>query len=323
MNRVKSSTGGVLITGGTGFAGSHLVRHLKLNAVGISVLATRLAGSNDPDVDYYSVDIRDRESVFSLIERLYPSTIYHLAGVSAVDVSWSKPRFTYEVNVTGAYNVFEAAMNLAKTPKVLNVSTGQVYAASQLVLTENSLVRPDNPYAATKAMAELLTVQYANRAVGGILTARSFNHTGPGQGSNFFLSAVAKQFVEIEHGRRPAKLVVGDIDVRRDFTDVRDIVRAYTLLVESGKMGEVYNVCSGVAVRLADIVQLFEAKAGIRVCIEKDPNRVRLSDARQISGDSTKLRDETGWFPVIPLEQTVEDMLSYWRSDYRALPISF
>ena len=316
MNSSNRKTGGVLITGGSGFVGPHLIRHLKPHAPRISVFAPRTVASDDSSVEYHSVDIRDRKSVSSLMEEISPSSIYHLAGVSAVDVAWSNPRFTYDVNVTGTYNVFEAAMRLSLLPKLLNVSTGQVYAASQGALTESSLVCPDNPYAASKAMAELLAVQYRNRTSGGIITARSFNHTGPGQSPNFFFSAVAKQFVEIEHDRRPPTLLVGDIHVKRDFTDVRDIVRAYFLLVEKGRVGEVYNVCSGRAICLADVVELFAAKTGIRVSIEQDPKKVRMSDVREISGDPRKLRDETGWLPVISLEQSVQDILAYWRSQY-------
>ena len=165
MNLIESKTGKVLITGGSGFVGPHLIRHLKLHALRIAVFAPRIIASDDTSVEYHCVDIRDRKSVFSLMEEISPSSIYHLAGVSAVDVSWSNPRITYDVNVTGAYNVFEAAMRLSVVPRLPNVSTGQVYAASQGALRENSLVRPDNPYAASKAMAELLTVQYRNREI--------------------------------------------------------------------------------------------------------------------------------------------------------------
>src|SRR5947207_3574573 len=188
----------ILITGGTGFVGPHLIRYLKPRVSSITVLASGISSEADPDVEYRNVDIRDRELVRSLVHQILPTSIYHLASISAVEASWSNPRFTYEVNVSGTYNLLEAAMSLPTSPKILNVSTSQVYAPSAVALNERSLVRPDNPYAASKAMAELLAVQYRNLDAGGIVVARSFNHSGPGQTPNFFLSSIAKQFAEVE-----------------------------------------------------------------------------------------------------------------------------
>ena len=306
----------ILITGGTGFVGPHLIRYLKPHTSSITVLASGISSAGDPDIEYHSLDLRDRDLVRSLVHQVRPTSIYHLAGISSVDVSWSNPRLTYEVNVSGTYNLFEAAMSLPSPPKILNISTSQVYGPSGGTLTESSLVGPDNPYAATKAMAELLTVQYRN--VGGcIVTSRSFNHSGPGQTPSFFLSSVAKQFAEMESDSGPPKLVVGNLSVKRDFTDVRDVVRAYGLLLERGKAGEIYNVCSGASVCLADIVEMFQAKSDIKVVIETDPGRSRLSDVAEIRGDPSKLRERTGWSPLISLEQTVGDLLEYWRSKCR------
>jgi GDP-4-dehydro-6-deoxy-D-mannose reductase len=264
-------------------------------------------------VDYCEVDIRRADEVRSVVRNVRPAHIYHLAGVSAVDVSWSDPRLTFEVNVLGALNVFEAAMNLPSPPRILNVSTSQVYASSATILTENSRLDPDNPYAASKAMAELLRVQYRKSAGGGIITARSFNHTGPGQMPNFVLPSMAKQFAEMEAGLRPPKLTVGNIEVMRDFTDVRDVVAAYFALLEKGRTGEVYNVCSGSAVRLSDVIAKFEAISGMAIQIDVDPQRLRSNEIPAVFGDATKIRTETGWNPEIPLETTLRDLLNYWR----------
>jgi GDP-4-dehydro-6-deoxy-D-mannose reductase len=182
-----------------------------------------------------------------------------------------------------------------------------------MILTETSSVNPDNPYAASKAMAELLRVQYRKCIGGGIITARSFNHTGPGQPPNFVLPSIAKQFAQMEAGLRPPRLTAGNVDVKRDFTDVRDAVLAYSALLEKGRTDEVYNVCSGFPVRLADAVRKFEAISGIAVEIDTDPARLRCNEVSQILGDSTKIRTETGWSPQIPLEKTIWDLLDYWR----------
>jgi len=269
-------------------------------------------------VQYHEVDIRDAERVRSVVREVNPEQIYHLAGITAVDISWMYPRLTYEVNVFGAQNLFDAAMSLSAPPRILNISTSQVYAPASGMLTEESPLRPDNPYAASKAMAELLVPQYPECATGGIITARPFNHTGCGQPPNFVLPSVAKQFAEIESGLRPPKVSLGNIAVARDFTDVRDVVRAYCLLLESGKTSEVYNVCSGTAILLSEIVGMFQTLSGIDVTIEVDPNKVRANEVAEIYGDPGKLQAETGWRRQIPLGKTVEDMLNYWRSQCRS-----
>jgi len=307
----------ILITGGTGFVGPHLIRYLKPRAAIITVIASNISSDADPDVEYHSLDIRDRDLVRSVVHKVCPTSIYHLASISAVDVSWANPRLTYEVNVLGTYNVFEAGMSMPSPPKILNISTSQVYARSVGTLTESCLLGPDNPYAATKAMAELLAVQYRKATAGGIVTARSFNHSGPGQTPSFFLPSIAKQFAEMEAGSRPPKLATGNLNVKRDFSDVRDVVRAYCLLLENGKIGEIYNVCSGVSVCLTDIVQMFQAKTGVKVAIETDPSKNRPNDLVEIRGDPSKLREQTGWHGMISLEQTIEDLLDHWRSKCR------
>jgi GDP-4-dehydro-6-deoxy-D-mannose reductase len=282
------------------------------------VLASGNTSIREPGVQYHEVEIRDAERVRSLVREVNPDQIYHLAGVTAVDVSWANPRLTYEVNVFGALNLFDAAMNLPVPPRILNISSSQVYAPASGILTEESRLRPDNPYAASKAMAELLAAQYREHAPGGIVTARSFNHTGCGQPPNFVLPSIAKQFAEIESGLRPPTLSLGNVAVRRDFTDVRDVVRAYCLLLDKGRTSEVYNVCSGTAVLLSDIIGMFQAICGIDATIETDRDKVRLTEVPEIYGDPGKLQAETGWHRQIPLQKTVEDMLNYWRWQCRS-----
>jgi GDP-4-dehydro-6-deoxy-D-mannose reductase len=162
-------------------------------------------------------------------------------------------------------------------------------------------------------MAELLTVPYRKCATGGIVTARAFNHTGPGQSETFVLPSLARQFAEIQAGECPPKLIVGNVDVERDFTDVRDVVGAYSLLLEKGRVGEIYNVCSGSAVRLADIIKMFEAASGTKVELEKDPARIRPNEAATVFGTAEKIEADTGWRPRISLKQTISHLLEYWR----------
>jgi GDP-4-dehydro-6-deoxy-D-mannose reductase len=304
----------ILITGGTGFVGTHLLHSLRTETAKIFVLSSGATARRfRSEVEHYRVDIRKEDEVNAAIGEIKPSQIYHLAGISSVETSWSDARLTFEVNVVGAYNLFEAGMKLASPPRMLNGSTSQVYANSGGVLTETSPVNPDNPYAASKAMAELMLVTYRNCTTGGIITSRSFNHSGPGQQPTFVMSSIAKQIAEIEAGLRPPRLSVGNIQVSRDFTDVRDVVQAYIALLAKGRTGEVYNVCSGSAVLLADVIEKFRALCGTAVEIDVDPVRVRANEVSIIQGDSSKIRKETGWSPQIALENTVRDLLDYWR----------
>ena len=309
----------VLITGGTGFVGPYLIRYLQTTSASMAVMASGgSASQREAGVEYYEVDIRRSDDVRSAVREIGPIEIYHLAGVSAVDLAWANPRLTFEVNVVGTYNLLEAAMELVSPPRVLNISTAQVYARSDGSLTEESTVSPDNPYAVSKAMAEMLGVSLRKERAGGIITARSFNHAGPGQLPTFVLSSIAKQFAEMEIGLRPPKLTVGNIDVKRDFTDVRDVVRAYVELVYKGRVGQVYNVCSGIGAQLSDIIKQFQAICKTDVTIEIDPARLRAGEIPQVVGDSTKIRRETAWTPQIPMDRTIRDLMDYWRGKINA-----
>ena len=269
-----------------------------------------------PAVQFNRIDIRKADDVRHAVSDFRPTEIYHLAGLSSVPLSWSNRSLAFEINVVGTYNVFEAGMGLVAPPRILNVSTAQVYAPSALPLTEVSLVSPENPYSASKAMSELLSVQYRKATSGGIITARSFNHSGPGQRPDFVLSSIAKQFAEMETCPS-ARLVVGNIDVVRDFTDVRDIVRGYVALMEKARAGEAYNVCSGIGIRIKDVIQRFADISGKIVSLESDPARHRPGEVSSVIGDPSKIRQETGWIPYIPLEQTLRDLLNYWRSTFK------
>lgn len=285
-------------------------------------MASKIPSDLQAGAEFCRVDIRNESDVQSALRQIKPDDVYHLAGISAVDLAWADPRATFEVNVVGAYNVLQAAMGLASPPRILTISTAQVYAPSDTPLTENSPLAPANPYAASKAIAELLEVSFRKSKAGKIVMARSFNHTGPGQPPSFVLPSLAKQFAEIEVGIRQPKLAVGNIDVRRDFTDVRDVVRAYSGLLTRGRTGEVYNVCSGVGTLLLDLIRQFQSLCPIAVTIETDPGRVRSGDIPRIVGNPEKIRKETGWVVQIPISQTLKDLLNYWRGEITARKLS-
>lgn len=303
----------ILITGGTGFVGPYLIRFLKSSGAKLAVVSPDDPATREPEVDYLKADIRNSDDVAAVVRAVNPNQIYHLAGMSSIGDSWNNPRLTFEVNVAGSFNIFEAAMRLPSPARILNVSTSQVYARSDTALTETSLLDPDSPYAASKAMAELLTVQYKKCTSGGIITARAFNHTGPGQSPGFVLPSFAKQLAEMEAGMIPPMLKVGNIDVMRDFSDVRDVVVAYYELLDKGEAGEIYNVCSGRAVLLADVLREMQKNCSVAVKVEIDRSRLRSNETAIMLGDREKIGRVTGWRPRIPLENTLKDLLVYWR----------
>lgn len=309
----------ILITGGTGFVGSHLLGQLlKQSGSQFAILAVDEPAVREPGVDYHRLDILDAEAVRAIVRQFQPDHIYHLAGVATMDGASRQPSLAYEVSVLGTHNLLDAAMNGPRPPRILYVSTSHVYGRSSRKLTEESPLGPANPYAASKAMAELLAFQYRGRDKGGVITVRSFSHTGPGQTPDYVFPNIAKQFAEIEAGLRPPKLILGNLNSKRDFSDIRDAVRAYCMVLEQARAGEVYNVCSGTAVALADIVEMFRALSNTKVEIVQDPSRVRSDEIPEICGDATKIHADTGWKPEISLEQTIKDLLDYWRLKCRS-----
>jgi GDP-4-dehydro-6-deoxy-D-mannose reductase len=303
----------ILITGGTGFVGCHLIRSLKSFDVKIFAISSGEVSTPEPGVDYLKADIRRADEIGSIIREANPEQVYHLAAVSTVGDAGNDPRSAFDTNVLGSYNVFGAVMRLPVPPRVLYVSTSQVYASSDHALAETSLSAPDNHYAATKAMAELLAVQYRKASSGGIIIARAFNHTGPGQRTSFVMPSIAKQLAEAEAGLCPPVIKVGNLNVRRDFTDVRDVVMAYQKLIANGKTGETYNVCSGRAVFLEDLVRELQKQCRVKTEIQIDQNRVRANEVALMLGDPGKLYKTTGWTPRLPVENTLQALLDYWR----------
>jgi GDP-4-dehydro-6-deoxy-D-mannose reductase len=293
-----------LITGGKGFVGQWLAAHLKDRGDEVAVI----------DLE---TDVADGAAVRRVMDNVVPDAVYHLAAMTHVGESWDDPSQVLRVNVLGTAEVLAAARSVASSPRVLVVSSAEVYGVvrpEQLPLDEETPTAPASPYAASKLAAEAVALQ-AWRGYGQpVIVVRPFNHIGPGQSPNFFVPAFAKRIVEARRSGAQA-LSVGTLTTRRDFTDVRDVVAAYRLLVEEGAPGEVYNVCSGHDVAMADVAAQLLALAGADLTLETDPELVRPVDVPVLRGDARRLHAATGWEPSIPLATTLADVLASWEAD--------
>jgi GDP-4-dehydro-6-deoxy-D-mannose reductase len=293
-----------LITGGRGFVGTWLARHLAEQ--GDEVVA----------IDK-ETDIADIDALAPVVAEAAPGVIYHLAALTHVGESWAHPEAVLGVNVLGTAAILAAARALPDPPTVLVVSSSEVYGAvrpEELPVTEDQPVAPVTPYAASKAAAEQVALQ-AWRGFGqAVIVARPFNHVGPGQADSFAVSALARRILAARRtGAR--QLTVGSLTPRRDFTDVRDVVRAYRLLVERGEAGRVYNVCSGRAVAISEIADGLLGLAGCQLELVADPALLRPIDVPVLRGDPHRLHRVTGWEPEISLEDTLADVLAYWEAE--------
>jgi GDP-4-dehydro-6-deoxy-D-mannose reductase len=293
-----------LITGGRGFVGTWLADHLR--SLGDTVVV----------IDQ-EVDVTDPSALLDALVEAAPQAIYHLAALTHVGQSWDQPLRVLEVNVLGTGAVLAAARQCGSDPTVLVTSSAEVYGAvtdpSLLPLTEESPTAPLTPYAASKLAAEALCTQAVLGHGQRVITVRPFNHIGPGQSPNFAVAALAKRILDAE-ASGASTIPVGNLSARRDFTDVRDVVRAYRLLVESGTAGVVYNVCSGRDVAIGEIADRLLALAGTSLELETDPALVRPVEVPVLRGDPGRLSAATGWVPELPLEQTLGDVLSFWRA---------
>ena len=306
----------IAITGASGFVGKHLAELLagEKNAIyALSNESNERWNEGSFFTRFYPADITDESQVSSVFEECAPSQVYHLAAVSSLAGASQQERLAFDVNVWGTRNVFQASAALTPAPCVLNVSSSQVYEdVGATPINEGMPLNPISVYAATKAMAETWAHLYRDRV--NVITARSFNHTGPGQSDSFVLSYLARRVAEIEAGVTDPVILVGNLNVERDFTDVRDVVRAYSLLMNKGEAGGIYNVSSGKYYRLSDLLDLLLSLSRCKIAIKTDESRRRSNEPQRIWGDHTKLSERTGWQPTIPIEQTMRDMLNYWRA---------
>jgi GDP-4-dehydro-6-deoxy-D-mannose reductase len=316
----------LLVTGTGGFVGGHLLDHLRTDhpeaEVHGVVLPSAAASWRAPaGVRVLDADLDDPAEAAAVVEQARPDRIVHLAGQSSVHRSWADPGGTLRTNVLGIVHVLDAARRLSLRPSVLVVGSADEYgpvAASELPLRETAPLRPASPYAVSKVAQAALALLY--RPAGGmrVVVTRTFPHTGPGRGDHFAESSFARQIAEIEAGFREPVVEVGNLDAVRDFADVRDVVRAYTLLLERGGDGETYNVCTGRGRRIGELLDTLLAATPTSIRVRVDPLRLRPADVPALVGDPARLVADTGWQPRIPLDETLRDLLDYWRARIRA-----
>jgi GDP-4-dehydro-6-deoxy-D-mannose reductase len=262
------------------------------------------------------VDLTDPVQAQRILEECRPTQIYHLAGQASVARSWEAPADTYISNIHGQLNLFESLLHLKLSPKFLSVCSSDEYGAvepAEIPVRETNPLRPMSPYGISKVAQDLMGFQYFRASQLRIVRTRAFNHTGPGRPATYAVSGFASQFVRMELGLQPAVLHVGDLSVRRDYLDVRDVVQAYTQAMLKGIPGEVYNICAGHAYLLQDIVEMMRSRSHVKIVISRDPDRLRPADFPIVCGDPKKFQELSGWKPSIPIEQTIDDLLAYWR----------
>ena len=310
-----------LITGASGFVGEHLCAYLLAHAdwelAGTVYPQPVEARPRDPRLVLRHVDLRDPDSVQTLLGEVQPDTIFHLAAQSFVPTSFADPWDTLENNIRVQLNLLEAVRRSERQVRVLVVGSNEEYGTPQpgeLPQTEGSPLRPSNPYAVSKVAQELLAYQYHQSYGLKVVVTRGFNHTGPRHGPVLSCSSFARQIAEIEAELAPPVLYVGDLTTQRDWVDVRDVVRAYWLALEKGVPGEVYNIGSGTTRTIQSMLDLLLSLSPLAIEVRQEAARLRPSDVPILWADDSKFRAQTGWEPQIPFEQTMRDLLDYWRA---------
>jgi GDP-4-dehydro-6-deoxy-D-mannose reductase len=304
----------ILVTGAAGFAGSHLIDLLA--GSGASLIAWHRPGGSPPregaGARWEPVDLLDQAQVQAAIDRARPTAVYHCAGAAHVARAWDATASTFATNVRGTHHVLRALERSSIPARVFVPSSALVYAAADRALSEECPLLPSSPYGLSKLAQEMLGMK--SNGVLSVTIARPFNHIGPRQDPHFVASGFARRIADIEMGRWAPEISVGNLEARRDLTDVRDTVRAYQMILERGLPGRPYNVCSGHAISIRELLDRLIARARVRVQVKVDPARYRPNDTPLLLGDPTRLREELGWRPEIPIEKTLDDLLEYWRT---------
>jgi GDP-4-dehydro-6-deoxy-D-mannose reductase len=292
----------VLVTGSGGFVGSHLLEHLYSSRTAVVAWTRR------------TVDLLDRDGVRAAIRDLRPTRIYHLAGVPHVAESWRDTAQPLEGNVLATEHLLDAVRRTGIRCRVLIPGSATVYAPSSEPISETGAIAPASPYAISKLAQEQLALRAIQEDGLDVVVTRSFNHTGARQTPAFVAPSMARQIAMIERGQQDPVIKVGNLEARRDLSDVRDVVRAYVALMHSGETGAIYNVASGVARPIQSILDSLVSRSKVAVRIEVDPARMRPNDVPVVAGDYSRLRAATGWQPAIAFDQMLDDLLSYWRA---------
>jgi GDP-4-dehydro-6-deoxy-D-mannose reductase len=313
-----------LITGITGFAGGHLAAHLlaRGNVEVFGIAHDRGYGLDhlDRPVEVVIGNLQDPQVVADVFSEVKPDYIYHLAAQAYVPTAWHDPWDTFVNNIRPELNMLQMIANRSLKTRMLVVASNEIYGAvppDKLPVNENAPLEPNNPYGVSKVVQDLLARQYFLSHNVDVIRARSFNHLGPRQSPQFVAASFARQIAEAEAGLREPVIYVGNLEAQRDFTDVADVVRAYALLMEKGRSGEAYNVASGQPRSVQRLLDLLLGMSSVKLRVETDEARTRPVDVSIIYGDITKLRNDTGWEPTIPFEESLRRILAYWRAAVR------
>lgn len=300
------------ITGINGFVGAHLSRLLLSKNLEVSGVDTSENFDRDEKIKYCNIDLLDFEKLKKTIEGIKPELVFHLAGLSSVKISYGQPGLCKKINVTGTKNLLDAVIEAKINPRILVVSSAEVYGVQNSVPTkETADLDPKNPYAESKKEQEELCRRYMEKLQ--IIISRSFLHTGPGQRPLFVTSDFAKQIAEIEKGLKEPVIEVGNLEARRSFTDVRDMVKAYYLSLQKCIPGETYNIGSGKGYSIKEALGMLLSMSNVKIEVIIDPKKIRPNDIPIQVGDISKFRSQTGWRPNIPFEKTLKDLLDFWR----------
>jgi len=310
-----------LITGLTGFVGSHMAELLLSEGLEVHGLGRWRSRTENIEhirdrINLVEGDFLDAHSLQDLMMNVRPTHIFHLAAQSFVPASWTSPAVTLEINVVGPCNLFEAVRAAQLDPFIQIACSSEEYGLvkpDEVPIKETNPLRPLSPYGVSKVAMDYLGYQYFKSYNMKIVRTRGFNHTGPRRGEVFAESSFAKQIAEIEKKNKEPVIYVGNLEARRDYTDVRDMVKGYFLAAEEGEPGEVYNICSGKAVKIEKVLDTLLSFSKVKVKVKQDPARMRPSDVPILLGDNRKFVKQTGWKPTIPFEKTMRDLLDYWR----------
>ena len=307
-----------LIIGAAGFVGSYLIQHLT-TAYKWEIHATKLPNENlsASDIRVHDLNIMNPNEIRQLLTEVKPDYIFHLAAQSSVALSWKNPQLTVDINIKGTLNILDTIRSLENySPRILLIGSGEEYGyilPDETPVSEQVTPRPGNIYAATKTCQNMIGNIYSRAYGMQLIMVRAFNHIGPNQAAIFVASDFCKQVSEIEFGKKEPTLHVGNLSAKRDFTDVRDVVQAYGLLIQNGKPGETYNVGSGHAISIQELLDTILSLSTSKILVSTDPARFRPSDIPIIEADISKLQETIHWYPEIPLKQTLFETLNYWR----------
>jgi GDP-4-dehydro-6-deoxy-D-mannose reductase len=312
----------VLVTGAAGFVGGHLVD--LLNGSGVAVTGWHRPGSGrgEPSqrgratqVHWQAVDLLDRQAVAGALADMRPAVVFHCAAAAHVAQSWGSAQATLKTNVLGTHHLLAGLRAAGVSARVLIPGTAYVYRPSERALSESDPIAPRSPYALSKLAQEMVGLRSIEEDGQQVFVTRSFNHIGARQEPSYAAPGFAKQIALIEAGRMPPTIDVGNLDAARDLTDVRDVVGAYRGIVEHGRPGVIYNVCSGRAWKIREILDRLVAMSRVPVSVRVDPARYRPNDMPVLLGDPGRLAEATGWKPVISIDQMLSDLLEYWRKE--------